>query len=277
MTGTRRRRRTLRAALLGGLAAVLLGAVAAVAPAFRSWSDGSGHGPWHVVFTGGGPMRGMQIGDRAGVRVAPRKATRPSVTHAALVVTKASYPDMVAHVRLHTDEQLRTGRPNPWEVGWVLWHYKSPQSFYAVVLKPNGWEISKQDPAYRGGQRFLASGQSPRFAIGSWHTVGIAQSGNRIIVSADGRRLAVVEDGDHPYLAGSIGLYAEDAKVDFVLVDVAALPPVNPVPPPRDGNAHSFGLGPQAQLFGGRPVANPAMTAPAPPPDDLSPILAPSQ
>lgn len=64
-----------------------------------------------------------------------------------------------------------TSEPNPWEVGWLLWCFSpdpthpydpSPTSnsnfrFYAVVLKPNGWEVSKQDPSYKGGQRFLKS------------------------------------------------------------------------------------------------------------------------
>jgi hypothetical protein len=62
-------------------------------------------------------------------------------------------------------------RPNPWEVGWLLWCFSpdpthpydpSPTSnsnfrFYALTLKPNGWEVSKQDPSYKGGQRFLKS------------------------------------------------------------------------------------------------------------------------
>lgn len=62
-------------------------------------------------------------------------------------------------------------RPNPWEVGWLLWCFSpdpthsydpSPTSnsnfrFYALCLKPNGWEVSKQDPSYKGGQRFLKS------------------------------------------------------------------------------------------------------------------------
>ena len=61
--------------------------------------------------------------------------------------------------------------PNPWEVGWLLWCFSpdpthpydpSPTSnsnfrFYALCLKPNGWEVSKQDPSYKGGQRFLKS------------------------------------------------------------------------------------------------------------------------
>ena len=62
-------------------------------------------------------------------------------------------------------------RPNPWEVGWLLWCFSpdpthpydpSPTSnsnfrFYALCLKANGWEVSKQDPSYKGGQRFLKS------------------------------------------------------------------------------------------------------------------------
>ena len=62
-------------------------------------------------------------------------------------------------------------KPNPWEVGWLLWCFSpdpthpydpSPTSnsnfrFYAITLKPNGWEVSKQDPSYKGGQRFLKS------------------------------------------------------------------------------------------------------------------------
>ena len=64
-----------------------------------------------------------------------------------------------------------TSEPNPWEVGWLLWCFSpdpthpydpSPTSnsnfrFYALTLKPNGWEVSKQDPSYKGGQRFLKS------------------------------------------------------------------------------------------------------------------------
>ena len=67
--------------------------------------------------------------------------------------------------------QNPNSEPNPWEVGWLLWCFSpdpthpydpSPTSnsnfrFYAVVLKPNGWEVSKQDPSYKGGQRFLKS------------------------------------------------------------------------------------------------------------------------
>ena len=102
-------------------------------------------------------------------------------------------PDPAKHNRLQvvysfsanivTQKQLRNkdntpptpqnpdSKPNPWEVGWLLWCFSpdpthpydpSPISnsnfrFYALCLKPNGWEVSKQDPSYKGGQRFLKS------------------------------------------------------------------------------------------------------------------------
>ena len=109
------------------------------------------------------------------------------------VPVPSSDPDPQRHNRLQvvysfsanivTTEQLRNkdntpptkdnpdSKPNPWEVGWLLWCFSpdpthpydpSPTSnsnfrFYALCLKPNGWEVSKQDPSYKGGQRFLKS------------------------------------------------------------------------------------------------------------------------
>ena len=109
------------------------------------------------------------------------------------VPVPSSDPDLTKHDRLQvvysfsanivTTAQLRNkdntpptpqnpdSKPNPWEVGWLLWCFSpdpthpydpSPTSnsnfrFYALCLKPNGWEASKQDPSYKGGQRFLKS------------------------------------------------------------------------------------------------------------------------
>lgn len=109
------------------------------------------------------------------------------------VPVPSSDPDTAKHNRLQvvysfsanivTTKQLRNkdntpptkdnpdSKPNPWEVGWLLWCFSpdpthpydpSPTSnsnfrFYALCLKANGWEVSKQDPSYKGGQRFLKS------------------------------------------------------------------------------------------------------------------------
>lgn len=186
----------------------------------RSWSDGSRHGRWTAVFTGYGEIHG----DDTRVELAPRTARDATRTHAALVVTRETYVDLALSLSVRTEEQLRTGDPNVWEVGWVLWQYESPERFYAVTLKPNGWEVSKQDPRYPRGQRFLASGTFPTFAVGSRHTVGVVQIGNRMKVSANGNLLTTITDTEDPYLSGAVGLYCEDARVSFDDVRILALP-----------------------------------------------------
>ena len=133
-------------------------------------------------------------------------------TFSALTVSTQSYTDVQLHVSVRTLRQLRTPMANPWEVGWVLWDFTDSRHFYYVALKPNGWEIGKEDPAYRGAQRFLATGPSPRFALGGWHAVTVSQHGAHLQVSAEGRLLASVTDRQRPYLAGRVGLYSEDAE-----------------------------------------------------------------
>ncbi|HEY2231990.1 MAG TPA: family 16 glycoside hydrolase [Candidatus Angelobacter sp.] len=118
---------------------------------------------------------------------------------------------------LNTVAQLRQGSaPNPWEVGWVLWHYTDNTHFYYFAPKTNGWELGKEDPAYSGSQRFLATGSSPTFSIGSWHNITIMQTAqNTITVYADGNLITTFTDTERPYTSGRIGLYDEDAHVEF--------------------------------------------------------------
>ena len=85
--------------------------------------------------------------------------------------------------------------------------------------------LSKQDPAYRGSERFIASGRTPVFRLGVPHTVGIVQAGNEITVSADGHLLTHVTDAQRPYLAGAFGFYCEDAQASFSQVRLLQLPP----------------------------------------------------
>jgi hypothetical protein len=124
---------------------------------------------------------------------------------------------------MRTVRQLRTGSaPNPWEAAWALWHYTDNEHFYYVILKPNGWELGKEDPAYPGAQRFLATGESP-FPIGPTYTVRVRQIGNVTTVWADGRQLVSFTDNERPYRSGAIGLYNEDAEVEFDGVSVTDL------------------------------------------------------
>jgi hypothetical protein len=121
-----------------------------------------------------------------------------------------------------TVKQVRVPVPNPWEVGWFLWHFRNDHHFYYLVLKPNGWELGKKvdDPV---GQKYLLAGSTPRFPIGK-HTVDVLQAGPTIQVFADGHLLGTYVDRDAPYLSGSIGLYAADAEVRFGVVAAKDLP-----------------------------------------------------
>ena len=106
----------------------------------------------------------------------PSSSPNPA-EHDRLQVVYSFSANMVTTAQLRSPDntpptpQNPDSKPNPWEVGWLLWCFSpdpthpydpSPTSnsnfrFYALTLKPNGWEVSKQDPSYKGGQRFLKS------------------------------------------------------------------------------------------------------------------------
>jgi hypothetical protein len=127
--------------------------------------------------------------------LSPAVADSPDVTHAALLITRESYSGRVAFAgRVRTAKQLRTGsRPNPWECAWLVWSYQDEEHFYYVALKPAGWEIGKRDPAYPGGQRFLASGEDG-FVLGAWHDFRIVQEGGTVTIRLNGTEIAAIAD-----------------------------------------------------------------------------------
>ena len=98
--------------------------------------------------------------------------------------------------------------------GRPLWGYQDNLHFYYLVLKPTGWELGKEDPAYPGAQRFLATGPGD-YPVGRWHTVRVRQVGNEITAWANGALLTRIRDVERPYLSGRLGLYNEDAEVHF--------------------------------------------------------------
>ncbi|MDO4918355.1 family 16 glycoside hydrolase [Kocuria sp.] len=204
-----------RGVVVGVVAVVLVLAVVAVMNNLwrvQPWADGSTHGRWQVMYTGYGTVKGTD--DQ--VLLEPHAAEAANVTHGALVHTVDSYQDADFAVTVRTEEQLRRNdSPNVWEVGWVQWNLRDNDHFYAVALKPNGWEVSKQDPAYPGAQRFIASGTDRTFPVGEDHRVEVTQDWPRMTVTVDGTELATVTDDDSPYRGGAIGLYTEDARVLF--------------------------------------------------------------
>ena len=184
----------------------------------QRWSDGDRVGAhWRVVFAGYGSVSPIAEGGIRALRLAPAVAADPAQTHAGLVVstgtTSAACQRLTA--RMRTAEQLRVNSaPNPWEAAWLVWGYSDNQHFYYLAVKPNGWELGKRDPAYPGGQRFLATG-GPGTPIGRWRDVRIVQRGDVIQAWLDGQRVVRFRDQQRPYLTGSIGMYTEDAVGDW--------------------------------------------------------------
>jgi hypothetical protein len=170
---------------------------------------------WRVAYNGYGQVVQTAGSGVISIALIPSRATSPADTHAALVLSQRSWRDLTAEIRVRTNRQLRSPHPNPWEVGWILWHYLSDQHFYYVALKPNGWELGKEDPAYPGNQRFLATGADPVFATDRWYTVTIQQRRDVITVTVDGDRLVRFTDDERPYQFGRVGLYTEDSSSTF--------------------------------------------------------------
>jgi hypothetical protein len=194
-------------------------------PQGLGWKDGSRHGQWLSVFGGFGSNGIAGDGGNGNVlSLAPQASASPSDTHASLVSSVSSFNDFDATIQVRTVQQLRTGSPpNPWEVGWVLWHYTDNTHFYYFIAKPNGWELGKEDPAYPGVQRFLAAASAPSYPVGAWNTVRVRQVGTTVTVWVNGAQVVSFTDAERPYAGGSLGLYTEDAEVHFDNINLAKL------------------------------------------------------
>ena len=215
LDGLRRSRGLRRGLLVGCVLALILGITVYC---HARESDTQKCSQWEIIFDGYGEA---SCADGL-LRLKPTTADSHDKTHAGLarsttVEIKAGEVQAI-RTTMTTVEQLREdGSPNAWEVGWLLWNYSDNNHFYALALKPNGWEVSKQDPAYPGGQRFLASGKTPTFPLGSKHTVTVTPIDDEagFLVSANGKDLAKVVDKERPYKKGRVALYTEDAAVTF--------------------------------------------------------------
>jgi Domain of Unknown Function (DUF1080) len=178
--------------------------------------DGTSIGQWRFVYNGYGCSGFASSNGNTMLFVRPAVSMAPDETHGSLVLGPTFSGDFTLQVFTATIRQLRTGSaPNPWEVGWVLWHYTDDTHFYYFAAKPNGWELGKEDPAYPGAQRFLATGSSPSFPVGAWYKLGVTQVGNTIQLFANDSLIASVTDRERPYSSGRLGLYSEDAEVYF--------------------------------------------------------------
>lgn len=187
---------------------------------------GSGSPPadWHVAYTGYGQVRSGNEGNDPGFVLMPARPDSATATHSALVLSTRAWRDFTLVVRLRTNSQLRKPHPNNWEVGWLLWHYTGESRFYYLILKPDGFELGKEDPAAPGQQRFLVTRGEPSFPVGRSYFIRVVQHGDAMSVSVDGRTLVRYTDSDNPYRSGHIGLYTEDAAATYQIISLTQAP-----------------------------------------------------
>jgi hypothetical protein len=180
---------------------------------------------WRCAYTGYGEVKTEAIGSNLVMKLAPMAATSSNTTHASLVFTNASFADQIIELDVRTVAQLRQGTaPNPWEVAWLAFR-ASNDSFYYFVFKPNGIELGKAiDSATLNQQFFLVTAGSPKLTIGQWNHWKIQMQGTRITVWIDGIQVADYVDSKEPLLqSGAVGLYTEDAYVQFDNVKIVPL------------------------------------------------------
>lgn len=197
-------------------------------------SDGqlSPNGKWKNVYTGYG-----SVGAKDGVFYeVPQAASAQSVinpdqttsgTSAALTLTTSTFEDVRISVDVRTIQQVANRDPNTWEVAWIFWNYVDKWHHYYLVQKTNGIEIGKKDNVQQLEQQvFMYTESSPKANLGQWHHWDIETVGNHIVVYVDGVKVAeIYDDTQSGYFAdgGNVGLYTEDASVEFDNLYIAPL------------------------------------------------------
>lgn len=168
----------------------------------------------------------------------PKAPIDAADTHSALAISNLSFAgSYTVAARVITIAQLRP-QPNDWEVGWLLWNYSNTNTFYYLILKPQGWEVGKEwcnvavTPCQ--SQQFLATGTAPSIPVGTSVTMTMGQVVHGglptfaiyyAIGNGPSTLLATVSDPGNvsmPYLSGRLGLYDEEASVAWKSIVVRA-------------------------------------------------------
>jgi len=221
-------------------ATVLLSACAALAvtylftdtfPFAYRLGDGqtSMDGKWYCAWTGYGEAGTELVNNDLALKLKPLGSTKPSETHSTLVYSTSSFTDGVIDVDVRTVEQLRLQKKgksyipaaNSWEVAWVLWRVANASNFYYFMVKTNGAEFGR---VVGGAQQILVTLTNPKLKVGVWDHWTIRVQGSRFTISVNSAIVADVTDLTPPAIlsSGAVGLYCEDAYVQFDNVMVAA-------------------------------------------------------
>lgn len=206
--------------------------------------DGDSFGHWTVQFDDASTANVVPV-DVSGtryLRVQSADVGGGAGTSASLVTSREAFTAWsTLAVEYITDSQFRTPTPNNWEVGWVFFNYSNNNSFYYVLLCPDGyWELGKE---WHNGvsqqQDFLAFGTAPvTWPLGDRLRVEVDQtlSGTSLTLNVRAKDITrgdasfttlvsnFTDDGSRSsgaaYLSGSVGLYCEDSSVRFATVEL---------------------------------------------------------
>jgi Uncharacterized protein conserved in bacteria (DUF2334)/Domain of Unknown Function (DUF1080) len=179
----------------------------------RGWSDLD----WTVKYDGYG-----EVGAKGGVAsMKPRAAQKPSQTSAALALAgDTGWRNYSFTVKMRLQKQLRQNSPpNEWEAGWLFFRFQDDDRSYYLVHKTNGLELGKLVPPAGTGQVFLETTSHPLAQPERWHDYRIDVRGSTIRVYVDGK-LRITHTDLAPIPRGRVGLYTEDAHVEFKQPDV---------------------------------------------------------
>ncbi|EHM52523.1 immunoglobulin-like domain-containing protein, partial [Cardiobacterium valvarum] len=184
-------------------------------PLHKTYVDNDTFGAWKVAFAGYG---NVEIIDNGGgnqaLQLKPMARSGETETSSAMVLGSAQTGDEFTYSgTIATPEQLRQGAtPNAWETAWLVWNHTDNDHYYYFVARANGWELGKRDPAYSGGQRFMATG-SESWPLAEPKNFVVTKRGNTVEISINGKVITTFTDDENPYTGGTIGLYTEDARI----------------------------------------------------------------
>ena len=184
-------------------------------PAGSDFAQGSTFGEWRVIQSGYGHVKVVDDGNGNNVlELKPKVQSGESATSSTEVIGPEHGSDFTFSGTISTPEQLRQGAaPHAWETGWLVWNYTDNDHFYYFVPRANGWELGKRDPAYKGGQRFIASGNES-WPLADAKEFSISKHGNTVEIKINGKVVTTITDDSDAYSGnGRVGIYSEDARV----------------------------------------------------------------
>ena len=180
-----------------------------------TYSDQETFGDWKVAHAGYGKVEIIDNGGgNQALQIGPMVRSGETDTSSSMVVSTVQTGDTFTYSgTIATPEQLRQNAPpHAWETAWLVWNYTDNDHYYYFVPRANGWELGKRDPAYKGGQRFMATG-SESWPLAEAKDFVISKHGNTVEISINGKVITTFTDDERPYTGGSIGLYTEDARI----------------------------------------------------------------